>query len=262
MLIGIIHPLSYAMLLVSCLVYAALLSCIGLFFSTFVRSTRRATLFSVLMVLAAGPSNLRYGLDNWIYGMVGYAGFEGQVGGERHSFRQGFFRFLPGEGVVPHTNVTRPTKLEFLRNTNNNSWGVGFSEEGILFGSTANGNPSVHLPIPNRYYEAVRGWSPSVLGGIAGNAPIEPITDKVRQVDYHGHFTEPGMLSTPRAPILSNTGTARLSSPSRPGIWWRRLRFSRMAAAFARATPGICWPAMMSGPRRSWPRWDRTAMCG
>jgi putative membrane-bound dehydrogenase-like protein len=126
----------------------------------------------------AGPSNLHYGLDNWIYGIVGYAGFDGTVGGERHHFRQGFYRFRP-DG----------SKLEFLRNTNNNSWGVGFSEEGILFGSTANGNPSVHMAIPNRYYESVRGWSSTVLSGIAGNPAFEPITDKIRQVDYHGHFT-------------------------------------------------------------------------
>ena len=26
----------------------------------------------------AGPSNLRYGLDNWIYAIIGYAGFSGQ----------------------------------------------------------------------------------------------------------------------------------------------------------------------------------------
>jgi uncharacterized protein len=126
----------------------------------------------------AGPSNLHYGLDNWLYGIVGYAGFDGIIGGEKHRFSQGFYRFKP-DG----------SKMEFLRNTNNNSWGVGFSEECILFGSTANGNPSVHLPIPNRYYEAVRGWSPTVLRGIAGNPAFEPITDKVRQVDYHGHFT-------------------------------------------------------------------------
>jgi putative membrane-bound dehydrogenase-like protein len=126
----------------------------------------------------AGPSNLHFGLDNWVYGIVGYAGFRGEIGGEKHRFSQGFYRFRP-DG----------SKMEFLRNTNNNSWGVGFSEEGILFGSTANGNPSVHLPIPNRYYESVRGWSSSMLTGIAGNPAFEAITDKVRQVDYHGHFT-------------------------------------------------------------------------
>ncbi|NJR42996.1 MAG: hypothetical protein HC767_10370 [Akkermansiaceae bacterium] len=26
----------------------------------------------------AGPSNLHYGFDNWIYGSVGYAGFRGE----------------------------------------------------------------------------------------------------------------------------------------------------------------------------------------
>ena len=67
----------------------------------------------------AGPSNLRYGLDNWLYGIVGYSGFKGTIGGEDHEFRQGIYRFKP-DG----------SKLEFLRNTNNNSWGVGISEEG------------------------------------------------------------------------------------------------------------------------------------
>ena len=126
----------------------------------------------------AGPSNLRYGPDNWIHGIVGYAPFGGEVGGERHDFRQGFYRFKP-DG----------SKLEFLRSTSNNSWGVGFSEEGLLFGSTANGCPSVFLAIPNRYYEGVRGWSPSVLKMIATSNRFWPVTDKVRQVDFHGGYT-------------------------------------------------------------------------
>ena len=120
----------------------------------------------------AGPSNLTYGFDGWIYGMVGYSGFRGEVGGETHKFGQGFFRFTPDGG-----------KLEFLRSTSNNSWGVGFSEDGLLFGSTANGNPSVYLPIPNRHYERVRGWSSAVLGMTAENTRFYPATDKVRQVD-------------------------------------------------------------------------------
>jgi putative membrane-bound dehydrogenase-like protein len=126
----------------------------------------------------AGPSNLRYGLDNWYWGMVGYSGFNGFVGNDKHKFSQGFYRFK-GDGSV----------LEFARSTNNNSWGVGISEEGLVFGSTANGNPSVYMPIPNRYYESVKGWSSSVLKGIAGNPKFDPVTDKIRQVDYHGRFT-------------------------------------------------------------------------
>ncbi|MGE3408925.1 MAG: PVC-type heme-binding CxxCH protein [Pirellulales bacterium] len=135
----------------------------------------------------AGPSNLRYGLDNWIYGMVGYAGFEGEIFGQKESFRTGFYRFRIAS--LPTSEEPAEGEFEFLRNTNNNSWGVGISEEGILFGSTANGNPSVYMPIANRYYEAVRGWSSSVLGGIAESNRIEPITDNVRQVDWHGGFT-------------------------------------------------------------------------
>jgi uncharacterized protein len=126
----------------------------------------------------AGPSNLRYGLDNWLYGIVGYSGFRGNVGGEDHRFSQGFYRFKP-DG----------SKLEFLRSTNNNSWGVGFSEEGLLFGSTANGCPSVFMPIPNRYFERVRGLSAAVLANIADSYRFFPVTDKVRQVDFHGGFT-------------------------------------------------------------------------
>src|SRR4029078_9913292 len=90
----------------------------------------------------SGPSNMRYGLDNWVWGMVGYSGFSGRAGGETLRFVQGFYRFRP-DG----------SKLEYLRSTNNNSWGVGMSEEGIVFGSTATRVPSVYLPIPNRYYE-------------------------------------------------------------------------------------------------------------
>jgi len=145
----------------------------------------------------AGPSNLHYGFDNWVYGAVGYAGFNGTVGGERHSFRQGFYRFRVEReqgAEAPHSPL-KVTKLEFLRSTSNNTWGLCFDESGELFGSTANGCPLVHMPIPNRYYEKVRGLSPSVLQNIAADNHIEPITDKVRQVDWHGGFTAASNVS-------------------------------------------------------------------
>ncbi|MBW3539285.1 MAG: ThuA domain-containing protein [Planctomycetes bacterium] len=159
----------------------------------------------------AGPSNLRYALDGWIYGMVGYAGFEGEIAGRRQSFRTGFYRFRlgpPDEGQ----HAPRVVEFEFLRNTNNNSWGVGFSEEGLLFGSTANRNPSVYLPIPNRYYERVRGWSSSVLGGIALDHLFDPITANVRQVDHHGGFT-------------AAAGHALYTARTWPRRYWNRTAF-------------------------------------
>jgi putative membrane-bound dehydrogenase-like protein len=152
----------------------------------------------------AGPSNLHYGFDNWIYGMVGYSGFRGTVGGETHRFSQGFFRFKIENDKV--------SKLEFVRSVSNNAWGVGFSEEGHLFGSTANGCPSVYMPIPNRYYEAVKGWSPSVLRNIAPDNHFEPITDKVRQVDWHGGFT-------------AAAGSAIYTARAYPKEYWNRVQF-------------------------------------
>jgi putative membrane-bound dehydrogenase-like protein len=153
----------------------------------------------------AGPSNLHYGFDNWIYGSVGYSGFNGEVNGEKLKFGQGYYRFKlelqspkPERGSdaapvadAPGSDKTVPvvTKLEFLRSTNNNTWGLAFSEDGQIFGSTANGCPMVHLAIPNRYYEKVRGFSPGVLQSIALSNAFHPITDKVRQVDWHGGFT-------------------------------------------------------------------------
>lgn len=130
----------------------------------------------------AGPSNLRYGFDNWIYGMCGYSGFNGTVADERIRFGQGLFRFK----VEPDLKVS---KLEFLRSTNNNSWGVAFNENGELFGSTANGCPLVHLTIPNRYFEKVRGLTPSALQNIVFDNHIEPVVKEYRQVDWHGGFT-------------------------------------------------------------------------
>ncbi len=140
----------------------------------------------------AGPSNLHYGFDNWIYGSVGYAGFRGTVGGERHNFRQGYYRIkveVNTEQKAEGDSPLKVTKLEFLRSTNNNTWGLCFDESGELFGSTANGCPIVHMPIPNRYYEKVRGLTPSVLQNIAPDNHFEPITENVRQVDFHGGFT-------------------------------------------------------------------------
>ena len=150
----------------------------------------------------AGPSNLRWGLDNWVWGIVGYSAFRGTVGGETIRFGQGLYRFKP-DG----------SKLEFLRSTSNNSWGVGFSEDGLVFGSTANGCPSVYLPIPNRYYEAVRGWSPAQAREASRRRTGSfPITDKVRQVDYHGGFT-------------AGAGHALYTARTYPPHYWNQTAF-------------------------------------
>jgi uncharacterized protein len=158
-----------------------------------------------------GPSNMQYGLDNWIYAMQGYNDSRLAVGGESHRFRQGFFRFKMASD--PDAASVRVASLEFLRSTDNNTWGLGISEEGIVFGSTANRDPSVYMPIPNRYYESVRGWTPSLmLRTIADTYLFKPITEKIRQVDQHGGYT-------------AGAGHALYTARTYPREYWNRTAF-------------------------------------
>ncbi|MCX7409406.1 MAG: ThuA domain-containing protein [Planctomycetales bacterium] len=167
-------------------------------------------------------SNFQYGLDNWYYAMQGYNDSRPVLtdGKDATPFRQGFFRFkVTGEG-----DQTAITEIEFLRSTNNNTWGLGLSEEGLVFGSTANGNPSEFMPIPNRYYESVRGWSSSVLGGIADSNKFEPFDEaKVRQVDHHGGFT-------------AAAGHALYTARNYPKEYWNRTAFVTEATGHLIAT--------------------------
>lgn len=157
-----------------------------------------------------GISNFQYGLDNWYWGMQGYNFSEPvTAAGKQDGFRQGFWKFEPRGGSNQKTEVGR---VEFLRSTNNNTWGLGFSEEGLVFGSTANRNPSDFMPIPNRYYEQVRGWAPSTLQGIADTHLFKPITDKIRQVDQHGGYT-------------AAAGHALYTARTYPKSWWNRTAF-------------------------------------
>ncbi|MFM1873999.1 MAG: hypothetical protein RL398_3421, partial [Planctomycetota bacterium] len=125
----------------------------------------------------AGVSNLRYGIDGWVYATIGYSGFGGTVGGERHDFGQGVFRFRP-DG----------SKLEFLQHTTNNTWGLGFTEDFDVIGSTANGNPSWYFT----FADAVRdAWGmPKDAAPRADDNPLFfPMSQDIRQVDSFDRYT-------------------------------------------------------------------------
>jgi uncharacterized protein len=126
----------------------------------------------------AGPSNLKYGFDNQIWGVVGYSGFEGTIAGENRKFSQGIYHFKPDV-----------SSFEFMTGTSNNTWGLGFTENNDVFASTANNTHSVFMGVPNK---AARGVEGIKLGGskkIDGHYAMHTITDKVRQVDVFGGFT-------------------------------------------------------------------------
>ncbi len=181
-----------------------------------------------------GVSNFNYGVDNWIWAMQGYNDSTPVINGEKQQrFRQGFWRFAVESGVSDATapvyslaggnaseartqefdsHSIRVSKLEFVRSTNNNTWGFGQSEEGLIFGSTANGTPSMFMPIANRYYERVNGWSPEVLNSMADSNNFKPITPNVRQVDWHGGYT-------------AGCGHALYTARKYPKSWWNRVAF-------------------------------------
>jgi putative membrane-bound dehydrogenase-like protein len=125
----------------------------------------------------AGPSNLKYGFDNQVWGTVGYSGFKGTIAGKDYEFSQGFYRF-----------ARDVSSFEFLTNTSNNTWGLGFTENNDVFGSTANNTHSVFMGITNQDAMGVTGIATGSIK-IDGHYAMHPTTPKVRQVDVFGGFT-------------------------------------------------------------------------
>ena len=135
----------------------------------------------------AGPSNLQYGPDNHIWGAVGYSGYNGQMNGKPLQFTQGAYRFKP-DG----------TEFEYMTQSTNNTWGLGFSETFDVFGSTANNDQSWYMAIPNRYFADVQGLPATGGRGVPSGAgyqssaafySVHPTTPYIRQVDVWGGYT-------------------------------------------------------------------------
>jgi putative membrane-bound dehydrogenase-like protein len=133
----------------------------------------------------AVSSNLLYGMDNYIWGVVGYSGFEGQINGKKFQFAQAAYRFKP-DG----------SDFEVMTGSTNNTWGLGITENFDVFGSTANNDQSFHIAIPNRFFEGVQGLPmPGQRGvgpgyqSVAAFYQVHPLTPYIRQVDVFGGYT-------------------------------------------------------------------------
>jgi putative membrane-bound dehydrogenase-like protein len=146
-------------------------------------------------------SNLKYGLDNWVWGAVGYSGFNGTVGGQALTFNQALYRFSRDAREMQH-----------MAAFTNNTWGLAFNETFDLFGSTANGEHSVYVAIPRPYYQGVKGLSADGKKKIDGHYAMQANTQKIRQVDVQGGFT---------AAAGHNFYTARAF----PKEYWNRVAF-------------------------------------
>jgi len=148
----------------------------------------------------AQASNLRYGLDNKIWGVVGYSGFEGKIGKDSLRFSQGTYRFTP-DGK----------NLEYISSTSNNTWGLGFSEEFDVFISTANNTHSGFLGMPKRYFDKIKSTE-SGIEKIDAHYGMHVATKNLRQVDVHGGFT-------------AAAGHSLYTARNFPKEYWNRIAF-------------------------------------
>ncbi|MFT4647677.1 MAG: putative membrane-bound dehydrogenase-like protein [Glaciecola sp.] len=122
----------------------------------------------------AGPSNLRWGPDNAIWGAVGYSSYDSPT---LDQFGSGLWRWdLKGDDP------------EFIAQFTNNTWGLAFRGDGELFGSTANGAPSFYVGAPKNLTGRT---SPNAPGAapVANTAFFHPALEHLHQGDYFGKFT-------------------------------------------------------------------------
>ncbi len=153
----------------------------------------------------AGPSNLKYGMDNNIWGVLGYSGFKGTIAGQQREFSQGVYKFkLADHAMHQHASAAsnsmstststessspQVTEFDYMTRTSNNTWGLGFTEDFEVFASTANNTHSVYLGIPDKYLQHVDGLPTGGSAKIDGHYGMMPIAKHLRQVDVWGGFT-------------------------------------------------------------------------
>ena len=154
----------------------------------------------------AGPSNLQYGFDNKIWGVTGYAGFNGEINGKKAKFSQGVYHFNP-DG----------SDFRYLAGTNNNTWGLGMTEDNNVFISTANNTHSAFYSMPQ---DMLKHKLPensdvphiSAVQKIDGHYDLHAMTPNLRQVDVVGGFT-------------SAAGHQFYTARNFPKEYWNRMAF-------------------------------------
>ena len=175
-------------------------------------------------------SNLQYGLDNYIWGVVGYSGFNGEINGKKFQFAQAAFRFTP-DG----------SDFEVMTGSTNNTWGLGFTETFDVFGSTANNDPSwLHgdpEPLLRRHRGSADAGQRGVGSGyqsIAAFYAVHPLTPYIRQVDvFNGYTAGAGHLLLHGAAVPEGVpGTASRSSTSRRRTSSARAIIEKQGAGF------------------------------
>ncbi len=132
-------------------------------------------------------SNLRLGLDGWIYATQGYSGNRSNVrsGDGRRTFGRipnGLLRFRPDGSAI-----------ETVVSYGSNTWGCDFAADGELFYTMANGSHLRHVVLSDAALEGARlGQAPSWVD-VTDHAEVVPLSHETRapyvQIDFVGGFT-------------------------------------------------------------------------
>ncbi len=130
-------------------------------------------------------SNLRWGMDGWIYATIGYTRGDIYSGdGKKHFGRisDGVIRFKPDGSAI-----------EQVSSKGGNTWGVDEAPDGEIFYSQANGNHINHLVMPETVLARGRvGNTTSYLNIEDHNRSFPLMTWKKQaymQIDWVGNFT-------------------------------------------------------------------------
>ena len=132
-------------------------------------------------------SNLRWGLDGWIYATQGYSGNASRhvlgMGGVDHgAIGNGVFRFRPDGSAI-----------EMVSAYGSNTWGLDFAWDGELFFSMANGSHLRHLVVSERELAAGRLSGVESWLDVSDHERVFPLRAHERppyqQIDFVGAFT-------------------------------------------------------------------------
>jgi putative membrane-bound dehydrogenase-like protein len=137
-------------------------------------------------------SNLRWGLDGWIYATQGYSGNDsrhvlgrdvtGRDGVDHGHVGNGLFRFRPDASAI-----------EMVSAYHSNTWGLDFTWDGELLFTMANGSHLRHVVVPER--ELARGRLAGVESwlDVTDHERVFPLRAHERppyqQIDFVGAFT-------------------------------------------------------------------------
>ena len=132
-------------------------------------------------------SNLRWGMDGWVYGTQGYSGGDSRhvtnaAGKDFGHIGNGLFRFKPDGSAI-----------EMVSNYGSNTWGCDFDSEGELFFTMANGAHLRHVVVPERVFAGGRMGEVESWADCPDHEQVVPLLTHsdpaYAQIDFVGGFT-------------------------------------------------------------------------